>query len=106
MTLPSTKVMILLLVSNCFRCYGNLKLPLTYNAKRENKDAVPLGTINFLQRCLLNSFPHFIRPLSKSLNLIGCRDNMNGKFSNKSSAKKTINRIKVKLCINVYDISV
>ena len=29
--------------------------------------------IFFLQKCLLNSYLHFIRLLSKLLNLIGCR---------------------------------
>ena len=29
--------------------------------------------ILFLQKCLLNSSPHFIRLLSELLNLIGCR---------------------------------
>ena len=33
--------------------------------------------ILFLQKCLLNSFPHFIRLLSELLNLIGCRGNIN-----------------------------
>ena len=29
MTLPSTKVMFLSAMSNCFRCYGNFKFPYT-----------------------------------------------------------------------------
>ena len=33
--------------------------------------------ILFLQICLLNSSPHFIRLLSELLNLIGCRGNIN-----------------------------
>ena len=37
--------------------------------------------ILFLQKCLLNSSPHFIRILSELLNLIGCRGNINSKFS-------------------------
>ena len=37
--------------------------------------------ILFLQKCLLNSPPCFIRLLSKSLNLIGWRGNIKGKFS-------------------------
>ena len=32
--------------------------------------------ILFLQKCLLNSSPHFLRLLSELLNLIGCRDNI------------------------------
>ena len=31
----------------------------------------------FLQKCLLNSSPHFIRLLSQLLNLIGCQGNIN-----------------------------
>ena len=33
--------------------------------------------ILFLQKCLLNSSPHFIRLLSELLNLIGCQGNIN-----------------------------
>ena len=33
--------------------------------------------ILFLQKCLLNNSSHFIRLLSKLLNLIGCRGNIN-----------------------------
>ena len=33
--------------------------------------------ILFLQKCLLNSSPHFIRLLSELLNLIACWGNMN-----------------------------
>ena len=33
--------------------------------------------ILFLQKCLLNSYPHLIRLLSELLNLIGCRGNIN-----------------------------
>ena len=33
--------------------------------------------ILILQKCLLNSSPHFIRLLSELLNLIGCRGNIN-----------------------------
>ena len=32
--------------------------------------------ILFVQKCLLNSSPHFIRHLSDLLNLIGCRGNV------------------------------
>ena len=35
----------------------------------------------FLQKCLLSSPLHFIRLLSKSVNLIGCRRDKKGKFS-------------------------
>ena len=34
-----------------------------------------------LQKCLLSSHLHFIRLLSKSMNLIGCRRGKKGKFS-------------------------
>ena len=37
--------------------------------------------ILFLQKCLLNSSPHFIRLLSELLSLIGCRGNINSLFS-------------------------
>ena len=33
--------------------------------------------ILFLQKCLLNGSPHFIRRLSELLNLIGCQGNIN-----------------------------
>ena len=39
--------------------------------------------ILFLQKCLLNSSSHFIRLLSDSLNLIGCRGNIKIEFSKK-----------------------
>ena len=35
------------------------------------------NTILFLQKCLLNSSPHFIRLLLELLNLIGCQGNIN-----------------------------
>ena len=40
--------------------------------------------ILFLQKCLLNSYPLFIRLLSDSVNLIGCRGNRKSEFSKKS----------------------
>ena len=36
--------------------------------------------ILFLQKCLLNSSPHFIRLLWELLNLIGCQGNININF--------------------------
>ena len=43
--------------------------------------SVSLGIFGFfLQKCLLSSPLHFIRLLSKSLNLIGCRRDKKGKF--------------------------
>ena len=41
--------------------------------------------ILFLQKCLLNSSPFFIRLLSDSLNLIGGRGNIKSEFSKKKS---------------------
>ena len=43
--------------------------------------------ILFLQKCLLNSSPYFIRLLSELLNLIGCR----GKI--KSLEKKSVSQV-------------
>ena len=51
--------------------------------------------ILFLQKCLLNSSPHFIRLLSESLNLIGCRGNINSSFSKKVCFSRSISRLKV-----------
>ena len=36
MTLASTYIIFLLSVPLCFRCYGNLKFPFTYNGQSEN----------------------------------------------------------------------
>ena len=44
--------------------------------------------ILFLQKCLLNSSPHFIRLLSELLNLSGCRGNINSYFRKKSVSQK------------------
>ena len=51
--------------------------------------------ILFLQKCLLNSFPHCIRLLSKSLNLIGCRGKIKVNFRKKVCFSRTISRLKV-----------
>ena len=37
--------------------------------------------IFFLQKCLLSSPLHFVRLLSQSVNLIGCRGGKKGQFS-------------------------
>ena len=50
----------------------------------------------FLQKCLLNSSPHFIRLLSELLNLICCRG--------KICFSRTISRLKVHQ-VHVYGIS-
>ena len=49
--------------------------------------------ILFLQKCLLNSSPHFIRLLSELLNLISCRGKI--KSSKKVCFSRTISRLKV-----------
>ena len=43
--------------------------------------------ILFLEKCLLNSSPHFIRLLSELFNLIGLPSKINGKFSKKSASQ-------------------
>ena len=59
---------------------------VTYSFHRLIMGKVELGNfycligddkILFLQKCLLNSSPHFIRRLSELLNLIGCQGNIN-----------------------------
>ena len=45
--------------------------------------------ILFLQKCLLNSSPHFIRLLSELLNLIGCR----GKIKSYLKKKKSVSQV-------------
>ena len=44
--------------------------------------------ILFLQKCLLNSSPHFIRLLTELLNLIGCRGKIKSYFRNKSVSQE------------------
>ena len=44
--------------------------------------------ILFLQKCLLNSSPHFIRLLLELLNLIGCQSNINSYLSKKSVSQE------------------
>ena len=39
------------------------------------------GYLYFLQKCLFSSPLHFIRLLSESVNLIGCRGGKKGRFS-------------------------
>ena len=51
--------------------------------------------ILFLQKCLLNNSPHFIRLLSELLNLIGCRGSIDSYFSIKVCFSRTISRLKV-----------
>ena len=64
--------------------------------------------ILFLYKCLLSSPPHFRQFLSKSLYLFGCYSNVKGKFSKKYSKiffSEAVRRMKLKLCIHAYDIS-
>ena len=80
-TLPSTKVM--------FFYSGRIRTLVamaTYSFHILIMGKVEIGNfycligdnrLLFLQKCLLNSSPHFIRLLSQLLNLIGCQDNIN-----------------------------
>ena len=64
--------------------------------------------ILFLHKCLLNSPLHFRQLLSKSLYLFGCYSNIKDKFSKKYSKiffSEAVRRMKLKLCIHAYDIS-
>ena len=64
--------------------------------------------ILFLHKCLLSSPPRFRQLLSKSLNSFGCYSNVKGKFSKKYSKiffSEAVRRMKLKLCIPAYDIS-
>ena len=76
----------------------------TYSFHRLIMGKVEIGSLNrligdnrilFLQKCLLNSSPHFIRFLLELLNLIGCQGNINSEFSQKVCFTRTINRLKV-----------
>ena len=60
------------------------------------------------KKCLLSSPQCFIRLLSKSLNLIGCLCDIQGKFSKKYSKfffSETIRRTKLKLSALTYGIT-
>ena len=64
--------------------------------------------ILFLHKCLLRSPPHFRQLLSKSLYSFGCYSDVKGKFSKKYSKiffSEAVRRMKLKLCIHAYDIS-
>ena len=60
-----------------------------------------------IQKCLLSSPLRFMRPLSKSLNLIGCRGGKGVIFciNVKKIFSETVRWIKLILCIHVNDIS-
>ena len=51
--------------------------------------------ILFLQKCLLNSSPHFIKLLSELPYLIGCSGHINSYFSKKVCFSRTLSRFKV-----------
>ena len=85
----------------------------TYNFHRLIMGKVEIGNfycligdnrILFLQKCLLNSSPHFIRLLSEFLNLIGCRGNIDSIFLKEVCFSRTISRLKVHK-VHVYGIS-
>ena len=64
--------------------------------------------ILFLHKCLLSSPPCLRQLLSKSLYSFGCYSNVKGKFSKKYSKiffSEAVRRMKLKLCIHAYDIS-
>ena len=64
--------------------------------------------ILFLHKCLLSSLPRFRHLLSKSLYSFGRYSNGKGKFSKKYSKiffSEAVRRMKLKLCIHAYDIS-
>ena len=64
----------------------------------------------FLHKCLLSSPPRFRQVLSKSLYSFGCYSNVKGKFLKRKKNSKiflseAVRRMKLKLCIHAYDIS-
>ena len=64
--------------------------------------------ILFLHKCLLRSPPRFRQLLSKLLYSFGCYSNVKGKFSKKYSKiffSEAVRRMKLKLCIHAYYIS-
>ena len=64
--------------------------------------------ILFLHECVLSSPPRFRQLLSKSLYSFGCYSNVKGKSSKKYSKiffSEAVRRMKLKLCIHAYDIS-
>ena len=64
--------------------------------------------ILFLHKCLLSSPPRIRQLLSKRLHSFGCYSNVKDKFSKKYSKiffSEAVWRMKLKLCIHAYDIS-
>ena len=75
-TLASTKIAFLLPLLMYFRCYGNLKFPLTYNGKSENW-LLLLSHCRYFDKPftdMTSPLPN-ISVLSKPLNLICCHGN-------------------------------
>ena len=110
--LASTKLAFLLPFLKRFRCYGNFKVPFTYNGENENWPLLlchcRYSDKNTLQKCSLRSPLPNISFLSKPLNLIGFHDNQKAKFEKKYSkiiSSEAIRGIKLKLFGNVYNIS-
>ena len=65
----------------CFRSYGKLKFPLTYNGKSENKCsfiAISLQILKSFQKFSLSGVLPNILFVSNPLNLIGYQGNQNG----------------------------
>ena len=77
----------------------------TYSLHRRIMGKVEIGNfycligdnrILFLQKCLLNSSPHFIRLLSELPYLIGCLGNINSYFSKKVCFSRTLFKVGLK----------
>ena len=92
-----------------FRCYDNLKFPLTCNGKRESRPLLLSHCIyfyrSFTEISLSSPLPTY---KSKPLNLIGCHGNRKDKFAKKYSkinSSEAIMGVKLKLCRNVHNIS-
>ena len=66
----------------CFRCYSNLKFPLTYNGKSEKNNIyyylIADILTKVLQKCSLSGPLPNVSYFSNPLNLIGCHGNQYG----------------------------
>ena len=78
-------------------CYGNLKMPLTYNGKKRKLPFIAIYMADILtkvlQKCSLSSTLLNLRNisfLSKPLNLISSHGNRKSKFAGKNEKKKKI----------------
>ena len=67
-----------------FRCYGNLKFPLTYNEKSESRSLFlshgRYSDRTIFYKCLLNSLPPGIKKLYNFLILICCHGSWKSKM--------------------------